>query len=241
MTPKSEWLQQVDVDQAGDAILAEGTLTLENVTAYQVGQRLDRSSNATLYRMFYDWRARRQAEATPISDTIDVPPEVEANIRAMFDRHNNEGIENCLTAVRAVGGNLDRVMTMRIVVAERRAEKAEAEKAEVLEIGEKADNDLRAATDRIAELEGLVANGQRREDRLTGRIEQLNADLADRHQVRDRVDATASDKPAGAGRMDEASEASGGSLQVPLTKNDNQLPLPSMSAKVDRQEAQDAS
>lgn len=193
MTSSSEWIHQADVDQAGDGILAESKATLATITAYQVAKVFDRSANSSLYAKFRDWRARRQAEATSAAATIDVPPEVEANIRAIFDRHNSEGIEACLNAVRTVGGNLDRVMTMRVTVAERRAEKAETETTEVLAIGEMTEEELRAATIRIAELETAVADGQRREDRLAGRIEQLEVELAVGLQDRPRDVAAAID------------------------------------------------
>jgi hypothetical protein len=56
---RSEWVHQPEVDQAGDAILAEGKVTLDTITAYQVATRLDRSANPSLYAKFRDWRARR--------------------------------------------------------------------------------------------------------------------------------------------------------------------------------------
>lgn len=201
MKNSSEWVRQPEVDQAADAILAEGKTTLETITAYQVGDRLDRSANPSMYAKFRDWRSRRRAEAEPIA--VDVPPEAEANIRAIFMRLTDEGVDACLGAVRVVGGNLDRVAMLRIGDAERRADKAEAETADVVAIGEKIEEALSAATTRIDELEQLIANAQRREDRLTGRLEQREADLAAALKSRACIDTT----PAGAPPRDCADDA----------------------------------
>ena len=200
MKISSEWVHQPDVDQTGDAILAEGKATLDTITAYQVADRLDRSANPSMYAKFRDWRARRRAEAEPVS--VDVPPEVEANIRAIFARLSDDGVGACLDAVRIVGGSLDRASMLRVGDAERHRAKAEAETAEVVTIGERIETELRAATIRITELEQALANAQRREDRLAGRLEQREADLA-ALQSRARMDASTTNT-ASAARSDDA-------------------------------------
>ena len=104
--------------------------------------------------------------------TIDVPPEIEATIRAIFTRLTADGVGACLGAVRAVGGSLDRVAMLRIGDADRRAERAEAETADVVAIGERIEQELSAATVRVAKLERALADARRRGDRLIGRLEQ---------------------------------------------------------------------
>lgn len=187
MKNSSEWVRQPEVDQASDAILAGGQVTLDTITAYQVAARLGTAANPSLYAKFRDWRARSRAAAEPV--TVDVPPEVEANIRAIFARLTNDGVGACLGAVRAVGGSLDRVAMLRVGDAERRADRAEAETADVVAIGERIEAALHAATARIAELEQALADAQRREDRLTGRLDQREADLAAALETRAHVEA----------------------------------------------------
>lgn len=233
MKPSSEWVQQPEVDQAGDAILAEGKVTLATITAYQVAKRLDRAANPTLYRLFRHWRARRQADAEPV--TIDVPPEVEASIRAIFARLTDDGVGACLGAVRVVGGSLDRVAMLRIGDAERRADRAEAETTEVVSIGEMIEEELRAAKIRIAELEQALADGRRREDRLAGRIDQLDADLAAARRPHRKeaavaatpaVDDAGRNAAAGAGDAGDAGDAGSGSSNVSVAaRAKNQLRL----------------
>lgn len=207
MKPSSMWIRQPMVDEAGDAIVAEGKATLATITAYQVAARLECDANPSLYAKFRDWRARREAEAAPA--TIDVPPEIEAGIRGIFDRLSGEGIAACLDAVRTVGSNLDRAAMMRVTVAERRAEVAEAEVTTVLALGEKAEADLRAAEVRIGKLEKAVAEGQRREDRLTGRLEQREADLAAalRHRAQDDTNTAAPSADPGNGNSAASDKA----------------------------------
>ena len=170
MKKSCDWNRQPNVDKAADAILAEGKATLDTITAYQVAERLGGSANPSLYAKFRDWRARCQAQAGPV--TVDVPPEVEATIRAIFTRLTADGVGACLGAVRAVGGSLDRVAMLRIGDADRRAERAEAETADVVAIGERIEQELSAATVRVAKLERALADARRRGDRLIGRLEQ---------------------------------------------------------------------
>ena len=206
MKISSEWVHQPEVDQAGDAILAEGKVTLDTITAYQVATRLDRSANPSLYAKFRDWRARRRVEAETV--TVDVPPEVEANIRGIFARLTDEGVGACLGAVRIVGGSFDRAAMLRIGDAERRADKAEAETADVVAIGEQVEEDLRAAMVRIGELEQAAAEAPRREDRLIGRLEQREADLAEalRHRMQGDTDVAAPLADCGDGETAAASD-----------------------------------
>ncbi len=199
----NEWKHQPDVDRAGDEILAEGKVTLDTITAYQVAGRLGRSANPVLYAKFRDWRARRQADAEPV--TVDLPPEVEAEIRAIFDRLSTDGVNACLGAVRTVGSNLDRVAMLRVTFAERRADVAEAEVTTVLALGETAENERHAAMIRIGELEQALADAQRREDRLAGRLEQREVDLAAALQNRTRGDTSASTPPADSADCDGVS------------------------------------
>jgi hypothetical protein len=205
MKPSSEWVRQPMVDEVADAIVAGGKVTLATITAYQVAAKLDCDANPSLYAKFRDWRARREAETAPA--TIDVPPEIEAGIRGIFDRLSGEGITACLDAVRTVGSNLDRVAMLRVTVAERRAEIAEAEVTTVLVLGEKAENELRAANIRIGELEQALAEAQRREDRLTGRLEQCEADLAAAPERYPRNDVQKADSPTGDATDDAGSGA----------------------------------
>jgi hypothetical protein len=172
----NEWVRQPMVDKAADEITAGQKCTPAEVTPYQVAKRLDCEPNGALYAKVRDWRRRRQDEMGLVA--IDLPAGAETEFRAMLENLTTEATDHFVRTVRMVGSDLDRTAALRIADAERRRVEAESETAEVLELCQHAELDLGAANTRIGELEEALAQAQRREDMLRGRLEQRDADAA---------------------------------------------------------------
>ncbi len=228
MKTKEDWALQPVVDEACDAIIAEGQTTLDTINAGQVAKRLGCSANPSVYAKFRDWRARRRAEASAGNATVDVPPEVEAAIRGIFSRLSEDGVSACLSAVRTIGTSVDRAAQLHIAAADRRVEAAEAEVDTVLALGQQAETDLRAALIRIEELEQAVSDAQRREDRLAGRLEQVEASLAEALRYRSLRNPLA--EGMGDGGSDGVDPISESALGHAASANDSDNASPANSA-----------
>jgi len=186
------------VDKAADECVAARGCTPAEVTPYQVARHLGCEPNGALYAKVRDWRRRRQDEIG--SAAIDMPAGAEADFRAMIDQLTIQAVDHFVRTVRMVGGDLDRTAAMRIADAERRRVEAESETAEVLDLCEKAEVGLAAATVKIGALEDALAQAQRREDVLRGRLEQREADTARHDTTAEEVAVSAG--AAGASRSD---------------------------------------
>lgn len=176
MKNSDEWVRQPMVDKAADEIVAARGCTPAEVTPYQVAKHLSCEPNGSLYAKVRDWRRRRQDETALTA--IDMPAGVEAGFRAMLEHLTTQAVDHFVRTVRMVGGDLDRTAAMRIADAERRRVEAESETAEVLDLCQKTETDLAAATVRVGMLEDALAQAQRREDVLRGRLDQREADAA---------------------------------------------------------------
>jgi len=175
-----EWVRQPMVNKAADEIVAARGCTPGEVTPYQVAKRLSSEPNGALYAKVRNWRRRRQDEMGLAA--IDMPAGAEADFRALLEQLTLQAVDHFVRTVRTVGGDLDRTAAMRVADAERRRVEAESETAEVLDICQKAEAELSAATVRIGALEDSLAQAQRREDVLRGRLDQREADAA-RHDT----------------------------------------------------------
>ena len=176
MKNSDAWVRQPMVDKAADEDIAARGCTPAEVTPYQVARHLGCEPNGALYAKVRDWRRRRQDEMGLA--TIDMPAGAEGDFRAMLEQLTTQAVDHFVRTVRMVGGDLDRTAAMRIADAERRRVEAESETAEVLDLCQKAETDLAAATVRIGTLEDALAQAQRREDVLRGRLDQREADAA---------------------------------------------------------------
>ncbi|WP_294392976.1 hypothetical protein [uncultured Sphingomonas sp.] len=163
-----------DVDKAADEVVAARGCTPAEVTPYQVARHMACEPNGALYAKVRDWR-RRWQDATGLAP-IDVPAGAEAGFRAMLEQLTAQAIDHFVRTVRMVGGDLDRAAAMRVADAERRRVEAESETAEVLDLCQKAEVELAVATAKIGALEDALAQAQRREDVLHGRLGQREAD-----------------------------------------------------------------
>lgn len=132
--------------------------------------------NGALYAKVRDWRRRRQEELGLAA--IDVPPGAESGFRAILDQLTADATDHFVRTIRLVGSDIDRSAALRVTDAERRRNEAQAETAEVLELCQRAEAALAAAMARIGALEQTLAEAQRREDVLRGRLEQREADAA---------------------------------------------------------------
>lgn len=168
------------VDKAADEVAAARGCTPAEITPYSVARHLGCEPNSALYAKVRDWRRRRQDEIGLA--TIDMPAGAEAGFRAMLEQLTTQAVDHFVRTVRMVGGDLDRTAAMRVADAERRRVEAESETAEVLDLCQQAEAGLSAAAVRIDALEDALAQAQRREDVLRGRLEQREADAA-RHDM----------------------------------------------------------
>jgi len=175
-----EWVRQPMVDKAADEVVAARGCTPTEVTPYQVARHLGCEPNGALYAKVRDWRRRRQDEIGLAA--IDMPAGAETDFRAMLEQLTLQAVDHFVRTVRMVSGDLDRTAAMRVADAERRRVEAESETAEVLDLCQKAEAELSAATVRIDALEDALAQAQRREDVLRGRLDQREADAA-RHDT----------------------------------------------------------
>lgn len=176
MKDSHEWVRQPMVDKAADEIVAVRGCAPAEVTPYQVARHLGCEPNGSVYAKVRDWRRRRSDEMGTAA--IDMPAGAEADFRALLEQLTLQAVDHFVRTVRTVGGNLDRTAAMRVADAERRRVEAESETAEVLDLCQKAEAELSAATVRIGALENALAQAQRREDVLRGRLEQSQADAA---------------------------------------------------------------
>lgn len=176
MKDSNGWVRQPMVDKAADEIVAARGCTPAEITPYQVAKHLGCEPNGALYAKVRDWRRRRQDEMGLAA--IDVPPGAETEFRKMLEQLTADATDHFVRTVRMVGSDLDRTAALRVADAERRRVEAEGETAEVLDLCQKAEADLAAATARIGVLEDALAQAQRREDILRGRLEQREADAA---------------------------------------------------------------
>ncbi len=180
MKSSDEWVRQPVVDKAADEIVAARGCTPGEVTPYQVAKRLACEPNGSLYAKVRDWRQRQQ-DAMGLA-AIDMPVGAEAGFRALLEQLTLQAVDHFVRTVRTVGGDLDRTAAMRVADAERRRVEAESGTAEVLDLCQKAEAELAAAIVRIGALEDALAQAQRREDVLRGRLEQRETDAA-RHDT----------------------------------------------------------
>lgn len=188
------------VDKAADEIVVARGCTPAEVTPYQVAKHLGCDPNSSVYAKVRDWRRRRQDERGLAG--IDVPVGAETEFRAMLEQLTTEATNHFVRTVRLVGNDLDRAAALRVADAERRRVEAEGETAEVLDLCQKAEADLATAHARIGALEDALAQAQRREDMLRGRLEQREADAA-KPGTKTEADAiVAADQDAAARRRD---------------------------------------
>jgi hypothetical protein len=162
------------VDEAADEVVAARGCTPAEVTPYQVARHLGCEPNGSVYAKVGDWRRRRQDEIGLAA--IDMPAGAETGFRAMLEQLTAQAVDHFVQTVRMVGGDLDRTAAMRVADAERRRVEAESETAEVLDLCQNAATELAAATVRIGALEDALAQAQRREDVLRGRLDQRAVD-----------------------------------------------------------------
>lgn len=194
MKNRNEWVRQPMVDKAASQFIAEGK-SFGDITAYQVAKRLGCSPNSEIHKKFYDWQQRRQEEAGPLA--IDVPSSAEAEFGAALSRLTVEANAVFVRSVRLVGGEMERAKALVLADAERRCKAAEAQKDEMLKCWSDTEAELSNALIKIEELENAAAEAQRREDHLTGRLQQRNFDWAAAlgHTLRDVEPAGPADKP----------------------------------------------
>ncbi|WP_288338540.1 hypothetical protein [uncultured Sphingomonas sp.] len=173
MKKSSDWVRQPGLDKKLDHLVEERGCTPAELIPYDAAKALDIEPSGEFYRKVRDWKQRRAAESD--APVMEVPPHVQAEFRETVDRFAAEAMSSFLRAVRGVGGDLDRVATLRTTDAERRADEAQAEVNGLLDHWTAAEAQRDAALARIAELEQALADARRREEVATVRLEERDA------------------------------------------------------------------
>ncbi|WP_375271094.1 hypothetical protein [Sphingomonas sp.] len=173
MKKSGDWVRQPGLDKKLDQLVEERGCTPAEVIPYDAAKALEIEPSGEFYRKVRDWKQRRAAENH--APVMEVPPHVQAEFRETVDRFAAEAMSSFLRAVRSVGGDLDRVATLRITDAERRADDAQAEVNGLLDHWTDAEAQRDAALAKVADLEEALADAKRRADVLTVRLEERDA------------------------------------------------------------------
>lgn len=173
MKKSSDWVRQPALDKMLDQLVEERGCTPAELIPYDAGQALGIQTSGEFYKKVRDWKQRRAAEHD--APVMEVPSHVQAEFRETVDRFAGEAMTSFLRAVRGVRGDLNRVATLRITDADRRADDAQAEVNGLLDHWTAAEAERDAAQARVAELEKALADAQRREDILAVRLEERDA------------------------------------------------------------------
>lgn len=192
MKESNEWVRQQMVDEAADKVLQQRGCDVTEIKPYWVAAELNCNPNGALSAKVYDWRKRRLAERAV--QTIEVPPEAEAEFRSILDRVAEDAMGGFLRTVRTVGSDIDRSATLRIADAERRRDQAEAELMDLVQLCQKAEEQVLTLEKRASELEEQLQDLRGREQRLLGRLEQQEANA---RPVGHQPAAAASPEPIG--------------------------------------------
>jgi len=173
MKKSSEWVRQPGLDKKLDQLVEERGCTPAEVIAYDAAKALGIEPSGDFYKKVRDWKQRRAAEHdVPV---MEVPPQVQAEFRETVDRFAAEAMSSFVRAVRGVGGDLNRVATLRIGDAERRADDAQAEVNGLLDHWTAAEAQRDAALARVTDLEKALADARRREEVAVVRLEERDA------------------------------------------------------------------
>lgn len=173
MKKSSDWVRQPALDEKLDQLVDERCCAPAELIPYDAAKALGIEPSGEFYKKVRDWKQRRAAEhGMPM---IEVPPHVQAEFRETVDRFAAEVMADFLCAVRSVSGDLDRVASLRVTDAERRADEAHAEVNGLLDHWTAAEAQRDAAQAKIVELEMALADSLRREGVAAVRLEERDA------------------------------------------------------------------
>lgn len=179
MKDSCDWIRQPKVDEACDEVAKRRGCSTSQVTPYAVAKYLNCEPNGALYEKVRDWKRRRTQQGQIIA--IEVSPAQAAEFRAILDRASEELYAQFLRAVGLAAGEIQREASHSIAQANTRANEAEAETAEVLALCSEADAKFAAAQQQNEMLSKALEEAKLREERLLGRIEQLQASFSAGH------------------------------------------------------------
>lgn len=176
MAHSGTWLTQDVFEREADRCLAEDDVTLDTITPYYVAQRLGRNANATVYRLFREWKARKTAEAG--GPPVQLPAELVAPLAMMADRFKAE----LMAANIALLGNAMRTVeadaNLKVATALRALAEVEAFAESMLKAWEDDTAALGEAQAKIGTLERELSNCRTELARLDGRLQQIMVDRA---------------------------------------------------------------
>ncbi|WP_322965476.1 hypothetical protein [Sphingomonas fuzhouensis] len=128
--------------------------------------------NGGFYRNVKLWLAAGAERAAP--PALEVPPEVRAAFQGLFDRFTADGTKTLLGAFSDTVNTIHRDASLRIATAEERLNRSEAEVKMLMDRWIEAEQERDAAQSQSDQLKAQLDDARRREDRLTGRLEQLS-------------------------------------------------------------------
>ncbi|WP_394648024.1 hypothetical protein [uncultured Sphingomonas sp.] len=128
--------------------------------------------NGLFYKNVKLWLAAGAERDAP--PALEVPPEVRAAFESLFDRFTADGMNSLLNAFRDTVTVIHRDASLRIAMAEQRHTRSETEVNMLTDFWIEAGQERDAAKTQINQLRAQLDDARRREDRLTGRLEQLS-------------------------------------------------------------------
>ncbi|MET3710779.1 hypothetical protein ABIC65_001481 [Sphingomonas trueperi] len=176
MKGSKDWIRQEMVDQAADEYVAANNCEPRDLTAFRLSKILGCHANKALYDKVNDWRRRRGEAAEEAG--VDLPAGVEVAFKAYMDQVAVEATRSFVRSAREVAGAIDRAANLRVSHAERRQRDSESEFAELLQALEEAHGEIDELQVSVEAMKEALAEAQRREDRLLGRLDQCQVELA---------------------------------------------------------------
>jgi len=161
--------------------------------------------NGGFYRNVKLWLAAGAERAAP--PALEVPPEVRAAFQGLFDRFTTDGTKTLLGAFSDTVNTIHRDASLRIATAEERLNRSEAEVKMLMDRWIEAEQERDAAQSQSDQLKAQLDDARRREDRLTGRLEQLSFQ-SDKPAITKsgEVDLGAGDQPPAAIERNDGSD-----------------------------------
>lgn len=191
MANSSSWLTQAAFDTQADRCIATGAVTLETITPYYVAQKLNRNANATVYRFFRDWKARKIAQAG--GPPVQLPAELIAPLAMMADRFKAELMASNIALLGDAMRTIDADANLKVATARRALAEVEAFAESMLKAWEDDTTALGEAQVKIGSLERELSNCRTELARLDGRLQQIMADRAKAAEAGNEADGADDD------------------------------------------------
>lgn len=177
MKKSKDWVRQEDLDEKLDEFVEELGGIPPGMKPNEIADRLGLNANGDFYCKFRDWKRRRDAEAD-LPD-LEIPEEARRELEGVLAETRELVIDHFVRVVRSVAGDIDRMATLRVKAAERRATESEADTENVLERWNDTERDLEVARERAVSADREAEKLRREVDRLRGQLDERARQLAE--------------------------------------------------------------